>query len=132
MRGSAAFPLPFVAILATLGLVCATLFGFVPSTPKGIQCPTAPVQAVFVRNCCGRLVARAPKPGERAFVQCRCAEKRAAAHDAVAPTKIDFFLATAEPAVETAPLPPVHEVPAFSAILCAVAFPPATRPPTPA
>jgi hypothetical protein len=48
------------------------------TTPTGVQCPTAPVQLIKVAaKDCGCKV-RAPKPGEKGFVQCRCAEKRSA------------------------------------------------------
>lgn len=55
-------------------------------TPKGIQCPTAPIQhiaeTVLVRNCCGDIVTqtvvRAPREGEAEFKQCQCAERKTA------------------------------------------------------
>jgi hypothetical protein len=39
---------------------------------------------VAVKNCCGKVVGyetRKPKAGEKEFVQCRCAEKRASQHN---------------------------------------------------
>lgn len=53
-----------------------------PVTPYGVQCPTAPVQSISVAmQCCGKTVCatRAPRPGDKGFVQCRCAEKKSAA-----------------------------------------------------
>lgn len=71
-----------------LSLIVAfiTCFTWTPATPRGVQCPTAPVQKVvsieYVRNCCGKLVpketVRAPREGEPEFKQCRCAEKKSA------------------------------------------------------
>ena len=74
------------AWLLSLAVVLLTCNPSLPVTPRGVQCPTAAVQTVvetkFVRNCCGKLVAveseRAPREGEAAFKQCRCAEKKAA------------------------------------------------------
>lgn len=80
------------AISRIRGIVLAVVFGLCsvlhlsPLTPKGVQCPTAPVQSVtevvYVKNCCGKIVPqtiqRKPREGESAFVQCRCAEKKAA------------------------------------------------------
>ena len=130
MRKPNAFPLPFVAILATLAMVCASLFGFVPATPKGVQCPTAAVQTVTVRTCCGRLVTRAPEPGERAFLQCRCAEKKTAAHDSTVPSKLQLYFVAGEPLQFDAPPRPAPTVPAFAATFRSVGFPPIVRPPT--
>lgn len=79
--------------IATLrGIVLSVVLGLCsvpyvsPMTPKGVQCPTAPVQSVtevvYVKNCCGKLVPktiqRKPREGESTFLQCRCAEKKEA------------------------------------------------------
>lgn len=73
-----------IFLAAVLGL-CSVLH-VAPITPKGRQCPTAPVQVVtevtYEKDCCGKLVTRSiqrkPRDGELGFVQCRCAEKKAA------------------------------------------------------
>jgi len=70
-----------------LSLFLAMLVGWssasllLAQTPKGVQCPTAPVQqiAVAVKSCCNGVVTyqfRKPRIGEKEFLQCRCAEKR--------------------------------------------------------
>lgn len=53
------------------------------ATPVGVQCPTAQVHTirVAVKSACGCVIGhveRAPKPGEKGFVQCRCNEGRTA------------------------------------------------------
>lgn len=58
-------------------------------TPRGVQCPTAPVQQVVevvqTRDAHGHLVGmtivRKPQEGEAGFKQCRCAEKKSAPRD---------------------------------------------------
>jgi hypothetical protein len=58
---------------------------FSPRTVQGLHCPTARVQAtqtvVMQRDCCGNVVAvvveRVPQAGDKDFVQCTCAEKKA-------------------------------------------------------
>lgn len=117
-----------------LWLFGCTAFQFHPRTPFGVQCPTARVQTVkvAVRNCCGHIVGYktcAPKPGEKSFVQCRCAEKTAAQHGASLPPKLEPFLS--EPArVE---LPAIQPEPSASVPLretfASVSFPPSVRPP---
>lgn len=73
-------------------------FQFHPRTVAGKQCPTAPVQqtTVAIKSCCGRVIGyevRAPRPGESAFVQCHCAEKKAAQDGTWLPPKLQpFFL----------------------------------------
>ena len=80
------------AWLLSMALAILTCTFAMPETVRGVQCPTAPVQMVkdvkYVRNCCGHLVAvsitRAPREGDAAFKQCRCAEKQAAEKQAQA------------------------------------------------
>ena len=60
------------------------------ATPEGRQCPTAaaPLLRVAIRSACGCVIGhieRAPRPGERGFVQCRCNEKRAAQESSAPP-----------------------------------------------
>lgn len=72
-------------VLAVVFALCSVLY-VVPVTPKGIQCPTAPVQSVTEvvasKDSTGKVVEqsikRMPREGEKGFLQCRCAEKRAA------------------------------------------------------
>lgn len=120
----------FLAILATLAMLCATVVGLVPMTAKGVQCPTAAVRTVTVRDCCGRLVVRAPLPGEKAFVQCQCAEKKGAAHDATVPSKVHLYLVASEPLESAEPLALPRTVYAFAAAFASTNLPPPFRPPT--
>jgi hypothetical protein len=73
------------AMLAAILALCSVL-QLTPVTPKGVQCPTAAVQSiidiVYVKNYSGEMVAqtiqRKPREGDASFLQCRCAEKKAA------------------------------------------------------
>ena len=116
-------------------LFVGTAFQFRVRTPIGQQCPTASIQlvTVAVKDCCGKIVGytqRAPKLGESAFVQCRCAEKKATDHQALTSPKLDLLLAKAI----AAPKPEVLKAGQASAIYCASqkdrTTPPSTRPPT--
>ena len=78
-------------------LVCSLSFFQVP-TSAGVHCATAQVQTVQreVRDKCGCLVAvkaEKPKPGDKAFVQCRCAEKKTADTTTTASTKFELIVA---------------------------------------
>lgn len=88
----------FAILLACWLFVCVGL-QFHPMTPDGVQCPTAPVQSVLVpiKVACGCVVgyrARAPKPGEKGFVQCRCAEKKSGHHLALSAPQIGPLVAS--------------------------------------
>jgi len=79
-----------------------------------VQCPTAEIQSVTfaVRDCCGKLLGfsqRAPKPGDKSFVPCFCAQKKAQAQKAMAPAKAFAFLDVAAPI----PIPRVLPNPYF-------------------
>lgn len=95
------FTLRIVALLAAVVMACASLVGLMPVTRAGVFCPTAPVQTVvkLERNCCGKLVIekRAPRPGEREFVQCRCAEKKSAHEATLVASKIVLFFQAGSP-----------------------------------
>jgi hypothetical protein len=70
-----------LSLLLTLALLVASAGRYTLRTPDGRQCPTAPTQVIVetVRSCCGKVVGvveRAPKPGDKAFHQCRCEEKK--------------------------------------------------------
>ena len=97
------FPIRIAALFAAVAMACASLLGFMPVTRQGVLCPTAPIQSVvkLKRNCCGHLVLekRAPRPGEREFVQCRCAEKKSAHEVGLVASKIVLFLETGQPIV---------------------------------
>ena len=77
-----------LVLMVSVALATMNFGANAPVTPRGIQCPTAPIQQVletkYVKNCCGELVAqttvRKPHEGEASFKQCRCAEKKAADH----------------------------------------------------
>ncbi len=120
---------PLVAIAALMALLCACLFGFAP-TRAGVQCPTAPVQTLVVKDCCGRIVKRAPRPGDRTFVQCRCSERKAASATATVAQKVTLFLVEGN-AFECAPAPPTAwTVHGYAARGADWSSPPALRPPT--
>ena len=121
---------PFLAIVALVGFVCAAVLGFSPTTRTGVQCPTARVQTVVERDCCGRIVKRAPQPGDRAFVQCACAEKKSASQKAIAGTKVDFWISAGEPLVFDAPPLAEWRLVAYVALRADWSEPPGLRPPT--
>jgi hypothetical protein len=123
-----------LAILLALWLFGCTAFQYQPATPFGVQCPTAPVQTVTVavRDCCGKIVGLrrvAPAPGQREFVQCRCAEKAKAEHDSLLPPKLEpFFTPEFAYQVPSAPVEPAAEY-AYRVSYRSLAFPPSVRPP---
>ena len=120
---------PLLAIAALMGFVCAALFGFAPATPRGVQCPTAPVQAVVARDCCGRVVRRAPRLGDRAFVQCACAERKAETVKATVGSKLDLLLPSVEPLTVAAIAPVHHTIPRFEVAYASASLVPPTPPP---
>ncbi len=66
-------------------------------SPIGKHCPTAAVQtvAVPVYDCCHKLVSisfRVARPGDKEFLQCRCAEKSSIEHKSIASPKLDLSL----------------------------------------
>ena len=122
---------PLLAILAVMGFVCAAILGFTPTTRAGVQCPTAAVQTLVERDCCGRVVKRAPKPGDRVFVQCACAEKKSASHKATVLTKVDLWIAAGEPLRLDAPTVAAWLPVAYHASRGEWSEPPGLRPPTP-
>ncbi|MBS1716915.1 MAG: hypothetical protein JSS72_04190 [Armatimonadetes bacterium] len=81
-----------------LALSCAlfsSLYGIAP-TAEGVQCPTATVQQITVpiKSTCGCVVGyqtRAPKPGEKGFMQCRCNEKRSEQQATTGSQKVTWF-----------------------------------------
>jgi len=124
----------FALIMVAL-LFVTTAFQFRVRTAIGQQCPTASIQlvTVAVKDCCGKIVGytqRAPKPGESAFVQCRCAEKKANDHQALTSPKLDLLLAKAV----AAPQPEILKAGQASATYCASfkdrTTAPSVRPPT--
>jgi hypothetical protein len=122
------------AILITLCFLLQSVFCFRTITPAGVQCPTAPVQTVVVKSqrCCeksGHVVVRAPKPGDKGFVQCRCAEKKNGQQKSALSTKFDLYASTAKPL--TTPLMPPSAYAAVSGEdrYRSVKFPPLILPP---
>jgi len=121
-------------LLAVWLFVCAASQTF-PTTPTGVQCPTAPVQSVSVaiKDCCGKVighVTRAPKLGEKGFLQCRCAEKKAPKQDSAA-TAPRFEVFTSSPVCLVFPsaIPPVRESFRYIAAASSAENTPATPPP---
>ena len=83
-----------ISLLLSVLLVVWSCCQFQPVTPYGVQCPNAPVQRVAVAT--GKCVcakARAPKPGDKDFVQCRCSEKRSAQTKLSSAPKPQLFVA---------------------------------------
>lgn len=111
-----------------------TAFQYHPRTAKGVHCPTAVVQVVEVvtkRTCCNKVahVERKPKPGDAAFVQCRCAEKKDLSHQAVVPPKLEpFFLPEYRLELPTPPQPEAVTY-TYSAALTPIYRDPDERPP---
>ena len=121
---------PLIAILATLGFLCAAFLGNAPTTRAGVQCPTAAVQTMSVRDCCGRLTIRAPRPGESGFKQCRCQEKRQGALWADAVPRNDALPPVPLRLEPRPPLPWPWTEYAYLGRTAAWSAPPALRPPT--
>lgn len=75
-----------LGVILAIALGLCSILSSAPNTPKGVQCPTAPIQSVaqiiFMKDCCGKLLPRTifrkPREGEAGFLQCLCAEKKAA------------------------------------------------------
>jgi hypothetical protein len=108
-----------------------------PITPAGIQCPNAPVQsiAVPIRNCCGEVVGytnRAPKPGDKEFVQCRCAEKQTAKQKLISGPRFEPFPATTPQLAESTILPEAAPAGGYDPHYDSVDTSPSVRPPVPA
>jgi len=121
--------------LALLLLLATSFLQGVPRTAAGTQCPTAPVQTVkvAVKDCCNRTVMKkvAPKPGSKYFLQCRCAEKKAAHEVASSGTRLELFT-TEVPALATpAALPRLFQRHRLTETVLHVASPPRLRPPLP-
>jgi len=91
-RRSASTPKIYAWRQAT-ALLLALLFAWMTSlssfavTPEGVQCPTAAIQEIRspVKDCCDHIVGfltHKPRPGDKGFMQCRCAEKRSSQQQA--------------------------------------------------
>ena len=83
-------------LLSILLTWSTSTIGFVQARP-GVQCPTAPIQTIEspVYSCCHKLlgyVSRSVQPGDKGFVQCKCAEKKAAQTAVVFSPKVDLWI----------------------------------------
>lgn len=75
-----------IAVLACVYLGIGAMTRTAKLTPDGVHCRAAPVQTVAEtpenKSCCEKETSEAkvrkPKPGDAAFLQCQCAEKKAA------------------------------------------------------
>ncbi|GEM_PF-1499898 len=135
-------PLPgtrqILALVLTALLLWCSVSRAATVTPRGVQCPTATVQSVVVakRDCCDRIVGyevRKPKEGEQGFLQCRCAEKKAAPHGAaeIPVPRVEALFAAEAPLALALPgrLPEVLAADTYLARLTVVPTPPFVRPP---
>jgi hypothetical protein len=123
-----------LSILLAVLLVAWVGFQHFPCTPDGVQCPTAPVQTVLkpLKAQCGCIVgfkAVKPKPGDKGFVQCRCAEKKSAEHTLSGAPKVDL-LAVRPPALNM-PVAIMTSFEPLSPILpkASISIPPRLHPP---
>lgn len=124
----------FFSIVMAIWLLGCVAFQNYVSTPLGTQCPTAPVQTVqvTVKDCCGkvlRVLDEAPKPGSQFFVQCRCAEKKSAQHEASLPPKLEPFPASFFHFEAPVAVPEVAVIPAQSSDFRTFESAPTERPP---
>jgi hypothetical protein len=106
---------PLTTVLAILMTALFALYSVLPvaaMTPNGVQCPTAPIQNMTVATvkCCGKVVSitRAPKLGDKAFLQCRCAEKSASQQKVAVQTKAQPFFANAILMTSSMAIPELH------------------------
>ena len=127
---------PIATVLAILMTALFALYSILPAvaiTPDGVQCPTAPVQKVTVLtiNCCGKLACttRAPKPGDNAFVQCRCAEKSASAQKTVVQAKVQPYFVNAILSVHATAIPEFRQVYLYQLSYSSIKDSPSTKPP---
>ena len=87
----------WIALLVAVMFLMGSSLRLTPQTRVGVQCPTAPIQSVLVpvKNKCGCVIAYrsvTPKLGDKAFVQCRCAEKKSADQTVPIPPKSELFV----------------------------------------
>ena len=133
-RGKLARRINFFALfVACLFLLCSAL-KVSPQTQAGLQCPTAPIQAirVAVKDKCGCILGYksvAPKPGDKGFVQCKCAEKKSAEHALPTPPKSELFVSMEPDPILTSRVTFALQPPAFKALIPASSRSPRTRPP---
>jgi len=123
-----------LSVVLAVWLFGCTAFQFYPRTSYGTQCPTAAVQTIVVavKDCCGKeigQVRRAPKPGEQAFVQCQCAEKKNAQHEASLPPKLEPFPSEVFHFDVPTRLPESLVTDSYSARFVTLSVPPLVRPP---
>ena len=87
-----------VALFVALSVLLSSALSGVSISSPGKHCVTAPVQKVqfliAVEDAQGKLVLkeidRAPKPGELAFKQCRCEDKKASQESGAKSTNVAF------------------------------------------
>ena len=123
-------------VLAVVVAAWFFLYSVLPTaaTPYGVQCPTAPVQTITVamRICCGkvaRIATRAPKPGDKDFVQCRCAEKKGTAQKSIVQAKAPVLLVSAVRIADSAIVPLPLTACGYDTRYSSLGFPPLVLPP---
>ena len=100
----------FAAVLLAVVIGWCSAVQFSVRTPEGVQCRTAAVQTLSapILSKCGHIIGfedRKPKPGEKGFVQCRCAEKQSSQQSAVTPVSSHTDMLPPSLASLTQPLP---------------------------
>jgi hypothetical protein len=119
-----------IQILLAFSLAFFSVARIATITPTGQQCSTAPVQSILVavHLPCGHVeyVSRAPRPGDKGFLQCRCSEKRSSTQAVPVAPEMPLLRAAIE--VVARPLPAEQ----FSAIdFSAASFLPISDSPKP-
>jgi hypothetical protein len=127
---------PFATVLAILMTALFALYSILPVaaiTRIGVQCPTAPIQKITVAavKCCGKVVSikRVPKPGDKAFLQCRCAEKGASQQKLAVQTKTPLIFADAILVTTPAGIPGFFHAHVYELSYSSVESSPSVQPP---
>ena len=107
-----------IALFVALSVILSAAFAGLTISPPGKHCVTAPVQKVqfliAVQDTAGKLVLtpidRAPKPGELAFKQCHCEDKKASKDAKEVATNVAFvwFVPSIPTLIQMKPLERLH------------------------
>jgi len=124
----------FALLMAVLFFV-VTGFQPAPQTQVGVHCPTAPVQTVLVpvKGKCGCPVTyrlSKPRAGDKAFVQCRCAEKKSSERPIPTAPRVVLFFQTEPSVVSPGRLVIPDEIPNSHFAASSLVIPPPVHPPS--